>query len=307
MVDLARQIRIAVRSLARTPVVSVAAVVSLALGLGATTAVFSAVSAALMDGMPFTEPQSLVSVFRTTPHFRNGPFAPANFLDLREQTETLETLGAVGYGTALLKRSERTYQVGARDISPDLFAMLGVPPMHGRLLQAEDERSDAPAVALLSADVFRSRFGADPSIVGQTIVLDGESRTVVGVLPADFRIPHRTRYLESDIWLPLRFEPEQAERRQSNYLLLLGRLADGRSLAEAETEMVGLMAGIAEIYPGIRGESVRVGSMRAESSGPIRGPLLMHMKSPFARRSARPGSPSFGRFSSRAPCWPASA
>ncbi len=275
MVDLVRQIRIAVRSLARTPVVSAAAVISLALGLGATTAVFSAVSAALMDGMPFAEPQTLVSVFRTTPHFRNGPFAPANFLDLREQTETLETLGAVGYGTALLKRSERTYQVGARDISPDLFAMLGVPPMHGRLLQAEDERSDAPAVALLSAEVFRSRFGADPSIVGQTIVLNGESRTVVGVLPADFRIPHRTRYLESDIWLPLRFEPEQAERRQSNYLLLLGRLADGRTLAEAETEMVGLMAGIAEIYPGIRGESVRVGSMRAESSGPIRGPLLM--------------------------------
>jgi len=275
MVDLARQIRIAVRSLARTPVVSTAAVISVALGLGATTAVFSAVSAALLDGMPFAEPQTLVSVFRTTPHFRNGPFSPANFLDLREQTETLETLGAVGYGTALLKRSERTYQVGARDISPDLFAMLGVPPMHGRLLQAEDERSDAPAVALLSDEVFRSRFGADPSIVGQTIVLDGESRTVVGVLPADFRIPHRTRYLESDIWLPLRFEPEQAERRQSNYLLLLGRLADGRTVAEAETELVGLMAGIAEIYPGVRGESVRVGSMGAESSGPIRGPLLM--------------------------------
>lgn len=275
MVDLVRQIRIAVRSLARTPVVSAAAVISLALGLGATTAVFSAVSAALMDGMPFAEPQTLVSVFRTTPHFRNGPFAPANFLDLREQTETLETLGAVGYGTALLKRSERTYQVGARDISPDLFATLGVAPLHGRLLQAEDERSDSPPVALLSAEVFRSRFGADPSIVGQTIVLDGESRTVVGVLAADFRIPHRTRYLESDIWLPLRFTPEQSEARQSNYLLLLGRLAGGRSVAEAETELVGLMAGIAEIYPGVRGESVRVGSMRAESSGPIRGPLLM--------------------------------
>lgn len=275
MVDLVRQIRIAVRSLARTPAVSAAAVISLALGLGATTTVFSAVSAALLDGMPFAEPETLVSVFRTTPHFRNGPFAPANFLDLREQTETLETLGAVGYGTALLKRSERTYQVSARDLSPDLFAMLGVKPLHGRLLQAEDERADSPPVALLSAEVFRSRFGSDPSIVGQTIVLDGESRTVVGVLPEDFRIPHRTRYLESDIWLPLRFTPEQSEVRRSNYLLLLGRLASGRSVAEAETELVGLMAGIAEIYPDVRGESVRVGSMRAESSGPIRGPLLM--------------------------------
>ena len=275
MADLVRQIRVAVRSLARTPVVSAAAVISLALGLGATTAVFSAVSAALMDGMPFAEPQTLVSVFRTTPHFVNGPFSNANFLDLREQTETIESLGAVGYGTALLKRSERTYQVSARPLSPDLFATLGVAAAHGRLLQADDERADAPAVAVLSDEVFRSRFGADPTIVGQTIVLDGEVRTVVGVLPAEFRIPHRTRYLESDIWLPLRFTPEQSEVRQSNYLLLLGRLADGRSLTEAETELVGLMAGIAEIYPVLRGESVRVGSMRAESSGPIRGPLLM--------------------------------
>lgn len=275
MIDLSRQIRIAVRSLARTPVVSAAAVISLALGLGATTTVFSAVSAALLDGMPFAEPQRLVSVFRTTPHFRNGPFSPANFLDLREQTESLETLGAVGYGSALLKMSERTYQVSARGLSPDLFGMLGVAPAHGRLLQSDDERDDAPAVAVLSEEIFRSRFGADPSIVGQTISLDGEARTVVGVLPADFRIPHRTRYLESDIWIPLRFTPEEAERRQSNYLLLLGRMADGRTVTEAETELVALMEGLAEIYPGIRGESVRVGSMRAESTGPIRGPLLM--------------------------------
>ena len=173
MADLVRQIRVAVRSLARTPVVSAAAVISLALGLGATTAVFSAVSAALMDGMPFAEPQTLVSVFRTTPHFRNGPFSTANFLDLREQTETIESLGAVGYGTALLKRSERTYQVSARPLSPDLFATLGVAARHGRLLQADDERADATAVAVLSDEVFRSRFGADPAIVGQTIVLDG--------------------------------------------------------------------------------------------------------------------------------------
>lgn len=273
--DFIREIRVAVRSLARTPVVSAAAVISLALGLGATTAVFSAVSAALMDGMPFAEPDELVSVFRTTPHFRSGPFAPANFLDLREQSETIESLGAVGYGTGLLKLSERTYQVSARTLSPDLFGTLGVAAAHGRLFQADDELADAPAVAILSDEVFRSRFGADPAIVGQTIVLDGEVRTVVGVLPPAFRIPHRTRYLQSDIWLPLRFEPEEAERRQSNYLLLLGRLADGRSVTEAETELVGLMAGIAEIYPDVRGESVRVGSMHAESSGPIRGPLLM--------------------------------
>ena len=275
MADLVREIRVAARSLARTPVVSAAAVISLALGLGATTAVFSAVSAALMDGMPFAEPDELVSVFRTTPHFRSGPFSPANFLDLREQSETIESLGAVGYGTGLLKLSERTYQVSARSLSPDLFATLGVGATHGRLFQSDDELAEAPAVAVLSDEVFRSRFGADPAIVGQTIVLDGEVRTVIGILPADFRIPHRTRYLESDIWLPLRFEPEEAERRQSNYLLLLGRLVDGRSVTEAETELVGLMAGIAEIYPDIRGESVRVGSMRAESSGPIRGPLLM--------------------------------
>lgn len=275
MSDLVRQTRVAARSLIRTPVVTAAAVISLALGLGATTAVFSAVSAALLDGMPFRDPETLVSVFRTTPHFRNGPFAPGNFIDLRAQTQTLQTLGAVGYGSALLQRSERTYQVSARDLSPGIFSMLGVNPALGRLFDEDDEALDAPPVAVLSAEIFRSRFGADSSIVGRSIVLDGESHTVVGVLPPEFRIPHRTRYVESDIWLPLRFTPEQAEVRRSNYLLLMGRLAEGRTVAEAETELVGLTTAMAEIYPSIRGESVRVGSMRAESSGPIRGPLLM--------------------------------
>jgi predicted permease len=275
MMDLVRQVRVAVRSLARTPVVSMAAVISLALGLGATTAVFSAVSAALLDGMPFAEPDRLVSVFRTTPHFRNGPFAPGNFLDLRDRSETLESLGAVAYQTGLLKRSERSYQVVARQITPELFGTLGVNAALGRTLQADDERSDTEEVAVLSWELFQARFGADPAIVGRAISLDGEMRTVVGVLPPGFRIPHRTRFMESDVWLPLRFSPEQAEVRRSNYLLLLGRLAKGRTVLEAETELVALNAGLAETYPSIRGESVRVGSMAEESAGPIRGPLLM--------------------------------
>ena len=270
-----QQLRIAVRSLSRTPVVTAAAVVSLALGIGASTAVFSAVSVALLDGIPFPEPDRLVSVFRTTPHFVNGPFSPANFLDLRERTATLEALGAVYSGTALLSEPDGTTQVSAYEASGDVFSLLGVVPMLGRVIGPEDEDPAQPAVALLSAEAFRTRFGADASIVGRSVRLDGESRVVVGVLPEEFRIPHRTQNLQSDFWIPLRFTPEEAERRRNNYLQLLGRTASGRGVAEVEAELVSLMAGIAESYPEVRGESIRVGSMHREATGPIQGPLLL--------------------------------
>ncbi len=275
MSSIFRQGRIAVRSLLRTPVVTAAAVISLALGIGATTAVFSAVSAALLDGMPFNEPDELVSVFRTTPHFVNGPFAPANFLDLREQNRTLQALGAVSQESSMLKRSEGTTQVSQLAVTGEILPMLGVTPRLGRIITPEDERAEATAVALISSELFQSQFGEDPSIIGSTISLDGEQHTVIGVLPERFRIPHRTRYLVGDVWVPLRFDPERAQVRRSNWLLLLGRMNRGVSVAEVDTDLVTIMDGIAETYPEVRGESVRVGSMWQESSGPIRGPLLL--------------------------------
>jgi predicted permease len=275
MPSATRQIRLAARSLTRTPLVTGAAVVSLALGLGATTAVFSAVNAALLGGLPFEDPDALVAVFRTTPHFRNGPFAPGNFRDLRDHTRTLSALGAISQGTGLLKRSEGTTQISAYEVSGDVFPLLGVRPVLGRLIGPEDERLEAPPVAVLSGEAFRSHFGADPSVVGTTLSVDGEIVTVIGVLPEDFRIPHRTRNMESEIWVPYRPSLEHAQSRRSNYLLLVGRLAGGATVQEAETELVSLMAGIAETYPEIRGESVRLGSMWHESAGPIRGPLLL--------------------------------
>jgi len=269
------QVRIAVRSLGRTPVVTIAAVVSLALGLGATTAVFSAVNAALLEGLPFYRQDRLVSVFRTTPHFRNGPFAPANFLDLRAQTATLSALGAVSYNTALLKETDGTTQVSAYAVSGEVFSLLGVTPKLGRVLGPVDEEADQPLVAIVSGELFRTRFGSDPSLIGSTVLLDGEAHTIIGVLPDEFRIPHRTQNLSSDFWVPLRFTEEQAQRRRNNYLQLLGRLADGRAVAEAEAELVTLMAGIADDYPEVRGESVRAGVMQRESAGPVQAPLLL--------------------------------
>jgi predicted permease len=257
--------------------VTAAAIISLALGLGATTAVFSAVNAALLKGLPFPDQASLVSVFRTTPHFRNGPFAPANFLDLRAQTTALSRLGAIESGTALLKTEDGSVQVSAYRASGDVFPLLGVTPRLGRTLREEDERGDQPLVAVISDEVFRSRYGSDPSVIGSTVLLDGVTHVVIGVLPAQFRIPHRTQNLASDFWVPLKFTEEQSQWRGSNYLRLMGRLVPGRAAKEAEAELVTLMAGLAEAYPDVRGESVRVGVMQRESAGPVRTPLLLMM------------------------------
>jgi len=269
------QLRLGVRGLRRAPTLTLAAVACLGLGIGSSTAIYSAVHSALLEPLPFARPDGLVTVFRTTPQFVSGPFAPANFVDLRDRTTSLDGLAAVTGGTALLHGLAEPLRVSRNQTSGDLFRILGVRPVRGRLLQEADDDPAGPPVAVLAYEFWQDRLGGDPAAVGQTLRLDGEAHTVVGILPPDFAVPQGSVRQEADVWVPLRLAPDQAAQRRSNFLMLTGRLKPGLTVEAADVELRQVMDGIVEENPVLRGEQLRVVSMHRESVEAVRRPLLL--------------------------------
>jgi predicted permease len=268
-------LRHGVRGLARTMALSGAAVLCLALGIGATTAIYSAVNTALLQPLPFRDPANLVTVYRTTPHFNTGPFSAPNYTDLRQGTRTLESLAAVTGGVALLASGDESARISAYRVSDNMFETLGVRAVRGRLFATGDGEPDRPLVVVLSDELWRSRFGADPAILGQTIRLDGREHEVLGILPPRFRIPHGNSSFHSDAWVTLRFTENEAQARRSNFLMTLGRLRDNVSVEAADADMRSVMDGIVESFPQLRGEQLRVLPLQRESVRAVRGPLLL--------------------------------
>lgn len=272
------ELRNALRSLSRSPTVSIAAVLCLALGIGATTAISSALSRALLQPLPLRQPERLVSIWRTTP--QSGPMggwsqSPANYLELRERSTRLRDIAAVTWSSAIINLPDDAIQATLNLASGNLFQTAGASAQLGRLIQPDDDRLAAARVAVMSDEFWRTRFGADPTVVGRTLTINGEPTTVIGVLPADFRIPIGNNMFRPELWMPQRFTPEQAATRNSNYLQTFGRLADGATVAEAEAELRTIFSGIVETNPRLKGDNVRVAALHAESLNSVRKPLLL--------------------------------
>ncbi|MDH3735024.1 MAG: ABC transporter permease, partial [Gemmatimonadota bacterium] len=269
------EIRVAVRSLLRAPVLTGASIVCLGLGIGATVAIYSAVHTVLLQPLPFPQSDRLATVFRTTPQFRSGPFSPGTVADLVEQGESFESLSALTRGVALLHGLDEPLRVRVTGVSGNLFETLRASPLSGRMLQPADEDAGTAPVAMISAEMARDRFGGAAEAVGQTASLDGEPHQIVGVLPFGFEVPHGRQVYAEDVWVPLRFSPEQATTRRNNYLSLLGRLRDGVSVEAADAQLKAAMDGIAEAFPELRGEQLRVVPLQSESVRSVRQPLLL--------------------------------
>ncbi|HSQ31795.1 MAG TPA: ABC transporter permease, partial [Gemmatimonadaceae bacterium] len=160
-------------------------------------------------------------------------------------------------------------------VTGNLFPMLGARAQLGRLITPADDRLDAPLTAALSDKFWREKFNADRSIVGRAVDIDGKPTTIIGVTPPEFRIPHGSRVLNGDVWIPIRFTPDGLAQRGNNSLLMLGRLAPNATIASAHSELRGLFAGLVNQYPQLRGENLRVGPLLAESARSVREPLLL--------------------------------
>ena len=272
------EVRNAVRALSRAPTVTVSAVLCLALGIGATTAISSAVSRALLRPLPLRDADRLVAVHRTTPQSGpqgTWPQSAPNYMDLARNAKQIEQLSVITPATALVNLTSEAVQVSQLYVSGGLFGMVGARAEVGRLIGVDDDRLDAPLAAVISDEFWRTKLGGDPSVVGRSLVIDGEPTTIVGILPPEFRIPHGGNLFSADIWMPVRFTPQNLARRRSNYLFMLGRLARGATVQSADAEMHGLFANLIGTYPELRGENLRVAPLQSENLASIRTPLLL--------------------------------
>jgi predicted permease len=269
------EIRGAFRGLQRSPTIALSAIVCIALGLGSTAAISSAVDRALVQRLPFRAPERIVTVYRSTPHFDTGPFSPLNYLDLARRSTSVPQLAAIGFGTGLLSLPNQAMQVDLKRASGNLFPMLGVQALRGRLILPEDDGLDREPVAVLSEEFWRERFGGDPAIVGRSIRLDGIATTVVGIVPRRFGVPHGNQVARAQVWVPMRFTEEERAMRNSNFLLVMGRLRDGTTPASAQAELARLFDGIIAQHPDLRGEGLRVLPLQAEGTRAVRAPLLL--------------------------------
>ncbi len=273
METLAQDVRYAVRRLLKSPGFSLVAIVTLALGIGANSAIFSVVNTVLLRSLPYAEPDRLVMLFNSrgeNPHF---PASAPNFLDFRDQTQLFS--GAAAYGATrdfnLVGIGDPTRLRGT-PVSAEIFDVLGVRPELGRAFRAEENEPGAGAVVVLSHSVWQQYFGSDPQVIGRTISLDGVTRTVVGVMPAGFDYPR-----ESTLWTPLEYDAAFRDNanRGAHYLGVVARLKPGVTVERADAEMHALGDRLAAQYPELARSTATAASMREELVGSIRPALLV--------------------------------
>ncbi|HJU88554.1 MAG TPA: ABC transporter permease [Gemmatimonadaceae bacterium] len=253
--ELRQDAAYSLRQLRRYPGFTAAAVLMLALGVGATTAMFSVVHAVVLAPLPFPHPDRVVRIYETNPNTDSFSSSDPNYLDWRAQSRTLESLAAFRGASRALTGDGDPRRLAGISVTESFFDLIGARIAYGRVFGEEEYRPEGSRdVVLVSDGLWRSEFGADPRVVGRSIQLDGRSMTVIGVLTADFA------FGETDILLPLVADPNSS--RGNHTLSTIGRLRPGITLAEAQAELSGIAGRLAEEYP----ESNKDWGVRLESA-----------------------------------------
>ena len=245
MDTLLRDLRYSLRILIKEPGFTLLGILTLGLGIGATTAIFTVVDSVLLRPLPYKDSDRLVVAMHGPE--ASSPVSPADYLDYREQARSFEGLAAAQAWGGTLGGGDRPERVSGLQVSANLLDVLGVPALHGRTFVEGEDQPGRDRVAVLSYGLWQRRFGADPAIVGRDISVDGQSYRVVGVMPAAFRFAPfwQTR---SELWVPLTLTAKRTDRTGRS-LRLFGRLRDGVSVARAHQEMTAIAARLEREYP----------------------------------------------------------
>jgi putative ABC transport system permease protein len=269
-VDVLRDARYGIRQLGKTPGFAIVAVLTLALGIGATSAIFSVVNGVLLRPLPFPEPDGLVRVFEIVPQYGRFSVAPATFLDWRKQATSFARIGVYNGGSATFASREGPERVTTSSISWDLFELFEVSPMIGRTFTEAEDLPGKNNVIVLSYGMWQRRFGGDPAVLGRTLTLTGEPVTIVGVMPPDFYFPSR----ETELWRPVALNPASATRG-GHFLAVIARLKPERSVAQASAELRTISERLGQQYPDTSAnESAEVVQLKEQMVGAIRPALL---------------------------------
>ena len=238
--QVAQEFRQAARSLARVPVFSLAAVLTLALGIGANTAIFSVINGVVLRPLPFAKPNQLVYITSQFPKMNldHFPLDGAEFIELRERNHSFKEVGAYAVGAVNVGADESPRRVTSAIASASLFTAMAVPPLAGRTFHEDETLPNGPSVAVISRDLWQTAFGGR-SIVGQQVQVDGVARTVIGVMPSGFDVHDEG----VQIWTPLVLDPANRNQlRGGHYLTLVGRLKDDVSPERAKSDLEAMLA-----------------------------------------------------------------
>jgi predicted permease len=275
METLLQDLRYGLRSLRTDPGFTAVVLLTLALGIGASTAIFSVVNGVLLRPLPYAEPERLVRLFekieRQAMSSDRMEIAPANFLDWRAQCQSFSDISAYGFDDLALAGDQEAENIASAFVSANLFSMLGVNPIMGRVFNVEEDQPGHDSVALLSHGLWQRRFGADPKVIGQKILLDGNTYTVIGVMPPGFQFPKNT-----ELWTPLALNANQVKMREAHFLKAVARLKSDVSIEKAREEMNGMAGRLAEQFPQTNQNwGVTVAPLFEEEVGMIRPALLL--------------------------------
>ena len=270
LANIITDLRYAVRQMVKTPGFTMVVVLTLATGIGATSAMFSVVNGVMLRPLPYPQPETLVSVFEVVPQYGRFAVAPANFFDWRRQNTVFEHITAYTSGSDTFTGGEGPERIPMALVSSEVFELLQVAPALGRGFRPEEDLPKQNSVIVISHGMWQRRFAGDPAILGRTISLGDSPVTIVGVMPPGFYFPNR----EAEFWRPLGLDPGKATRG-GHFLGVIARLKPGVRVQQAGAEMKMIAERLAKQYPqNSRDESAETIEVRELIVGPVR-PILL--------------------------------
>ncbi len=273
METLLQDLRFGMRMLFQRPGFTAVIILALALGIGANTAIFSVVNAVLLRPLPYAEPERLVQVWEYRPrqNLNQQESSASEYAAWRDQNQVFEQMAAIDYGDYNLTGNQEPERVSGARVSASYFTLLGVKPAFGRTFAVEEDQPDRNNVVVLSHKLWQRRFAADPNIVNQTIMLDGQACTVAGVMPRGFVLPN-----DSDLAVPIALTAEQQTTVGNHYLLVLARLKPGVTIGQAQAEMTTIAGRLEQTYGKSNlGHGVVLVPLHEQVTGGVRPALLV--------------------------------
>ena len=282
MQNVLQELRYGLRTLNRSRAFAIAAVLVLALGIGANTAIFSVVNAVLLRPLPFPQPDQLVQIWHTPPQtsfpgMKEFAVSAANYLDWAAQNHVFQQISIYSWSHYNLTGKGDPQFISARGVSSEFFSVLQAEPMIGRVFSRDEDQPGHNQVAILSESFWRNQYAADRAIVGQDISLDGAAYRVIGVMPAKFQFPITSDPVDAaKIWTPLAMTDKERVVRGEHHYSVIGRLKPGVSIQQAQAEMDTISRRLEQEYPADdKGWGAVVKPLREELTGEVRTPLLV--------------------------------
>jgi predicted permease len=277
MNGLLQDVRYAVRQLRKSPGFTAVAVLTLALGIGANTAIFSVVNGVLLNPLPFRNASRIVAMFQDKPDFPQGSISYPNFLDWQRDNRSFEAIAAYRWADGSLTGSGQAEEVDAQRVSASFFPILGVKTILGRNFNLDEDRRGANPTVLISEGLWKRKFGSDPSVLGKRIIVGGEGRTIIGVIPSSFRLKMQN-FRTADLYEPIGEEIDPAFHQRDSYwgTDAIALLKPRVTLDQARQDMKTVNAGLAAAYPDIDANiKTNIMTLKEEITGDIRPVLLV--------------------------------